>query len=105
VFADGRAVGHNTDAQGFTRTVREEVGFDFQGRTMLMIGAGGVARAMAAGAAAAGAARIVIHARRAERAAALAEGLATHYPQTRFEPTAGDARLPRAAAEADLVAN
>src|SRR5205807_637497 len=46
VGPDGLA-GHNTDVQGFTRFLAEDAGFDPAGRTGLLYGAGGAARACA----------------------------------------------------------
>ena len=39
--------GHNTDALGFERFLREDAGFDASGRSALLFGAGGAARACA----------------------------------------------------------
>src|SRR5918995_4725898 len=46
VGTDGLA-GHNTDALGFARFLREDTGFDPSGRAALLFGAGGGARACA----------------------------------------------------------
>ena len=46
VATDGLA-GHNTDALGFERFLREDTGFDPSGRAALLFGAGGGARACA----------------------------------------------------------
>src|SRR4029450_11078070 len=46
VGADGLA-GHNSDAAGFERFLRDDVGFDASGRSALLFGAGGGARACA----------------------------------------------------------
>jgi shikimate dehydrogenase len=104
-FSEGRAVGYNTDAAGFTRTLAEEAGFDFKGKTMLQIGAGGAGHAMVAGAAHAGAARIIIHDVRLQAAADLARHMADHFPNCEFESTGGMEALPEAAADANLIAN
>jgi shikimate dehydrogenase len=47
VVAAHGIVGHNTDAPGFDRFVRRDAGFDSSGRTALVFGAGGAARACA----------------------------------------------------------
>jgi shikimate dehydrogenase len=61
VFRDGRAIGENTDAGGFVDAVREELpglagagGEKLGGRHAVLLGAGGAARAVAAGLADAG---------------------------------------------------
>ena len=43
---DGKLIGYNTDAEGFLRSVEVEGKFDPEGKTVTMIGAGGVARAI-----------------------------------------------------------
>jgi shikimate dehydrogenase len=71
VFAGGRVHGHNTDAPGFDRFLRRDAGFDPQGRSALLFGAGGVARAVALALAGGGASRLTVAVREASRAAAL----------------------------------
>jgi len=44
---DGRLYGYNTDAEGFLRSFKEEAGVGFKGKKVVLIGAGGVARAIA----------------------------------------------------------
>jgi shikimate dehydrogenase len=43
---DGRLVGYNTDCTGFVRALREQAGFDPAGANVLLLGAGGAARAV-----------------------------------------------------------
>jgi shikimate dehydrogenase len=64
-------VGHNTDAPGFDRFLRRDVGFEVSGRRALVFGAGGGARACALSLAAAGLARLVVALREPSRAAPL----------------------------------
>ena len=71
---EGRATGHNTDGTGFLDSLAGQ-GFYPQGRTVLLLGAGGAAKAVGHALAAAGAGRIIVCARRLERAAALAAQL------------------------------
>lgn len=73
-FRDGRAVGYNTDGVGLVDSLRCR-GFDPAGRTVLLLGAGGAAKAVGHAMATAGAGRIIVCARRLERAAALAAQL------------------------------
>ena len=76
VVVDGqRLAGHNTDAPGFDRFLRRDAGFDAQGRTALLYGAGGAARACALALARAGLTRLVVAARTPARAASVAEAL------------------------------
>jgi len=46
VKLDGKLIGYNTDAEGFLRAVEIEGKFDPEAKTVTMIGAGGVARAI-----------------------------------------------------------
>jgi len=60
--------GHNTDALGFERFLREDAGFDPSGRSALVFGAGGAARACALAFARGGAAGIAVAVREPSRA-------------------------------------
>lgn len=71
---EGRAIGHNTDGTGFLDSLAGQ-GFYPQGRTVLLLGAGGAAKAVGHALATVGAGRIIVCARRLERAAALAAQL------------------------------
>jgi shikimate dehydrogenase len=75
--ADG-LVGDNTDGAGFLDALRADVGFEARGRRVVVIGAGGGARAIVRAAARAGATDVAVvnrTAARAHEAAALAEGV------------------------------
>ncbi len=75
VPVEGRLVGHNTDGAGFVATLRDDHGWDPEGRTALVVGAGGAARAAIRALADAGAAAVLVANRtpsRAHEAAALA---------------------------------
>ena len=65
-----RWIGANTDAPGFVRSV-VEAGFEPAGRTVVVVGAGGAARAVVMGLAEAGASSVTVAARRLEQAEAL----------------------------------
>ncbi|HWL90597.1 MAG TPA: shikimate dehydrogenase, partial [Actinomycetota bacterium] len=60
---DGELEGHNTDAPGFDRFLRRDAGFDPQGRSALVYGSGGAARACALALVRAGLARLTVAAR------------------------------------------
>ena len=96
----GVLVGHNTDAPGFARFLERDAGFDPTGRTALLFGAGGAARACALALARAGLIRIVVALREPARARPLAEAL-DGYP-TLVEVVAFD---DAAEVEADIVVN
>ena len=46
VNQDGKLLGHNTDATGYLRAIKEDAAFDLEGKTVVMLGAGGAARAI-----------------------------------------------------------
>jgi shikimate dehydrogenase len=72
--AAGRWVGSNTDAPGLVRSLRE-AGVEPQGREVIVLGAGGAARAAVVGLCSAGAQRVSVCARRSEEAQRLASEL------------------------------
>lgn len=72
---DGSLLGHNLDGLGFLRGLRAE-GFDPKGAKVLLLGAGGVARAIAFALAEAGVAHLAIHNRDAGKGAALSAEIA-----------------------------
>ena len=87
VGAEGLA-GHNTDVVGFERFLDVDAGFDPSGRTALLFGAGGAARACALALARGGLERLTVAVRdpdRAEAVRALAEPLGTEVSIARFD--------------------
>jgi len=72
----GRLVGDNTDGKGFLRALKEKAGFTPAGKTALVLGAGGAARAVVVQLALAGAEKIFLSNRSKKRADALAGLLA-----------------------------
>ena len=72
--ADGIG-GHNTDAPGFDRFLRRDAGFDPVGRTAMILGAGGVARATALALARAPVADLIVAVREPARAGMLLDAL------------------------------
>jgi shikimate dehydrogenase len=75
VKRDGKLVGHNTDAGGFLRSLRQEGGFDPAGKRAVVIGAGGAARAVSFALANAGAKSLALTDVVAEKAQSLAADL------------------------------
>lgn len=103
---DGAVVGHNTDAYGFSATVMSEGEVMFEGRSVLILGAGGAARGMAAGAAAEGARKIIIANRTRERAERIVEDLGAAFPASDWEIVqASEGSLSNAARRASIIAN
>jgi len=71
----GRLVGDNTDVGGFLHATGDLDGIDLAGAKVLLLGAGGAARAVAVACESAGVKRLDIHNRTAERAERLIEEL------------------------------
>jgi shikimate dehydrogenase len=67
-----RLVGHNTDVEGFREFVAGDAGVEVRGRRVLVLGAGGAARAVIRALDDMGSAEIVVAARRPESARAVA---------------------------------
>ena len=81
---EGKLIGHNTDAPGFIRALREEFGVDPEGMSAVVFGAGGVARAIAFALRDTKVKRLVI----ANRSVHKAQTLAADVRQGRFRPEA-----------------
>ncbi len=78
---DGRLFGYNTDGPGFLRSVKEAFGVDVRDLRILILGAGGGAgRAVAVQCALAGAWKIVLSNRSADKLPALQQELLAHHP-------------------------
>ncbi|MEE2600665.1 MAG: shikimate dehydrogenase [SAR324 cluster bacterium] len=80
---NGYLTGTNTDVSGFIRSL-SALNFSPKTTTVALLGAGGSARAVLAGLADAGASRILIHNRNAERAESLVTEFSQHFPKTQL---------------------
>jgi len=102
VFRDGRMEGRNTDSRGLAESLREEIGA-LDGKTVLLLGAGGAARGAILALDMLGAANIHLLNRDSKKAAGLAAAL-TPQIKARIEPGAlGD--WVKAAADTTLLVN
>lgn len=90
--AEGRLTSHNVDGAGFLRGLAGH-GVDVAGRRVLIVGAGGVARAIACSLGRAGAGELVIANRDGAKAAALAATVARLAPACRVAALPPDAAL------------
>ncbi len=103
----GRLYGDNTDGRGFLRSLKEEAAFIPAGKTALILGAGGAARAVAAQLALAGVKKLILSNRSSRRAVDLAGYIAKNTgvkAQTAPWPENKSETLPGALLqEADLV--
>ncbi|MCX6607058.1 MAG: shikimate dehydrogenase [Acidobacteria bacterium] len=80
-----RLIGENTDGRGFMRGLRQDAGMDPKGKRVVLLGAGGAARAIATELLLAGVEDLVVVNRSSERAAPMVEDLKQHGP-IRFVP-------------------
>ena len=88
VVGSASTFGHNTDAPGFERFLRQDAGFDPSGRQALVFGAGGAARACALALARSGLGSLAVAVRDPSRADPLLEaidGLPTAVTVVAFE--------------------
>jgi shikimate dehydrogenase len=110
---DGKLRGFNTDGKGFARAIREEFAVDLRDLRVLLLGAGGAARAIALQCAKENCERLVIVSRDLEKAKKLTEGLRPFFagpkvlgPVPRLQPIAWDESIFRfQIANVDLVVN
>lgn len=96
----GRLYGLNTDVPGFAADLREH-GIDVQGKTVVMLGAGGAARGVAAALAGMDVGRLVIANRTVERA----DVIAARYPGIASGTGMGGTTLRESLADAALLIN
>jgi shikimate dehydrogenase len=98
-----RLIGENTDGKGFLRALRVDAGIEPKGKRVLIFGAGGAARAVAAELALAGASSITVVNRSVERGRAMVADLrGTTGANMAFEPWRGTWSV---AASDDLIVN
>ena len=102
---NGRFIGHNTDGRGFLAFLKADLDLSVSGRTILILGAGGAARAVAFQSALAGASILL-----ANRTRSRAEGLARDLRKKVKGPLVGslpwtERALREAAGRADMIVN
>jgi shikimate dehydrogenase len=85
-FEEGEASADNTDAAGFARFLLGDAGFDPAGRSALVFGAGGAARACALALARAGIGRLTVAVREAARADTLLDVVREAVPDVAVVP-------------------
>jgi shikimate dehydrogenase len=104
VRRDGdRLVGENTDGKGFLRGVRQDAGVDPRGKRVVVLGAGGAARAIVTELALAGASDVLVLNRSAGRGERMVQDLASNTRgPIRFQPWQGTYAV---GDDADIVVN
>ena len=99
-------VGYNTDGPGLVRSLREDLGFDPSGARVLVLGAGGAARAALVSLSRAGAAAIVVANRNVARAQTLVTEFEASLGGTQFAVSSLDAgELGDTVQKIDLLVN
>ena len=96
VNSNGVLTGYNTDTYGFVRSLKEKADFDPRGKSVLLLGAGGAARAAAYALAGEGVERLTIANRTVARAESLAEDVGSVFEEIEavsLENVSGDADL------------
>jgi len=104
VQADGSLLGDNTDAPGFVADLRDH-DVDPQNKHILVVGAGGSARAVVYGLASAGATSVTVANRTLERARELVTTLQEQVPACALHACAFPNHLAAVAAESDVIVN
>jgi shikimate dehydrogenase len=105
VNQEGRLVGYNTDGPGFIESLKADAHFDPQGKSAVILGAGGASRAVAVMLAEAGASEITLSDVIETRASLLAEYLIFYAKTTCYFAGSGSPELTEKIAKADLLVN
>ena len=85
VNKDSRLIGHNTDAYGYIESIKWDCKFNPKDKRIIILGAGGSARAVSVALAKGGAKKIVIANRTLSRADSLIKTFKRKFPDTKFE--------------------
>jgi shikimate dehydrogenase len=104
VEPDGALMGDNTDAPGFVADLRDH-GVDPAGKRVLVLGAGGSARAVVYGLAEAGSHAIAIANRTLDRAEQLVTGMQARFPMVRITAHAFPDEIGALVVERQLIIN
>ncbi len=83
VSREDKLIGYNTDAPGFLRGLRENGGYEPEGKDTVLVGTGGAGRAVAFGLAGEGVASLMLVNRTVARAERLGEEVSRAYPDVR----------------------
>lgn len=102
VLAEGRSLGFNTDGPGFLNDLKDQFAFEPEGRTVLVIGAGGSARAVVFSLLEAGVQKLCLFNRTADRANGLKEYAFQYFPDREIEAVVSIDDLPE---KIDLAVN
>jgi shikimate dehydrogenase len=96
VNTDGRLTGFNTDATGFLKALREDAGFEPSNKKVLILGAGGAARAVSFSLLREKVGALIIANRSLSKAESLADALAKHATHSKSRAEIAAVPLPSA---------
>lgn len=82
---DSRLIGHNTDGYGYVESIKGDCNFNPKDKRIIILGAGGAARAVATALAKGGAKKIIIANRTLSRANNIIKTFKRKFPDTKFE--------------------
>lgn len=102
---EGRATGHNTDGEGYVRSLESEGGIEVHGKRLFIIGCGGATRAIAMTLASKGAQKIFIANRTEQKAHDLAAEINAKVRSCSEVVAMQRANLAAALAQADVLIN
>lgn len=106
VVSGKRLKGYNTDAEGYLRSLKEETGWTPRSKKVLLLGAGGAARAVVYALAQGGAGEIMIANRTLARAKTLARDFSKQFRRTKIVAVPLNPQLwSTDAVQADLIVN
>lgn len=86
-ISEVRSHGFNTDADAIVRAIKEDLGFNLRGTSVLLLGAGGAGRAAALKLASEGVANLFLLNRTEEKAGQVAIEISTRFPGVRIHVT------------------
>jgi len=103
---DGLLVGYNTDGIGFIKSLVDDLGFNPDGATVLILGAGGAARGAVAALCGAGVTKIVVANRTRDKGEALVDTFRGRYSHVKFALSSQETgELHEHLREANLIVN
>lgn len=102
---NGRLIGFNTDAEGFSMSFKEETGIPFTGKSIAVIGAGGAARAVAVKTALEGAGKITVINRTLTKAEDIADIINNNIREIAASCTPEENAFRRILEDSDIIIN
>lgn len=102
---EGRLVGYNTDGPGFIDSLKEDAGFDVKGKNVVVLGAGGGAKAVTIMLAKDNVKTMVISDMIYEKAESLCEYINSHFEIAPYACPVNSKELRKSIANCDLLVN